>query len=335
MARFRSKSTKMSVADCVTAQVIRDIMKSGKLPWHKPWFGLGITGNINTPNKAYGFINKMMVSHPGKYMTWDYMKKNNIQIVKTDEWEDHTDADFDSLTEWERFKVLRDMLFGRFYELKDVKDKDGNPVFDEDTGLPKQRKDWYPKYWYVIWAGYTTVGDKTVDVEEPATRIDSCEALLKYYTSRENIRFVEVLDDRAYFQPSSDTIHLPKAGQFKKIEQYYATAFHEATHSTGVKKRLDRDLSGSFGSKSYAREELVAELGSAFLCAHFGIRTDDVEKNNTAYVQSWLNALENDHELIIKAADWAEKAVDFILNGFIEVEDMKKAGAKARRKRRS
>ena len=320
--------------DGFTEKIIKDTKKSGKLPWQRPWFGSCITGSVNTPNKPYNFMNKLLVSHPGKYMTWKYMQKHKIQIVKTDEWEQYTDKDFNSLTEYGRFMVLQDIVYGNFKKKEMILDDEGNPTFDDDGNL-RQKVTKHRCYYPVIWEGFTTANTFKDTVAEPKTRIDSCEALLKYYTGRENIRFVEVFDDRAYFQPSTDTIHLPKAGQFKKIEQYYATAFHEATHSTGVKKRLDRDLSGSFGSKSYAREELVAELGSAFLCAQFGIRIDDVEKNNVAYIQSWLTALENDHELMVKAAAWAEKAVNFILDGFIEVEDMKKAGAKARRKRRS
>ena len=99
-------------------------------------------------------------------------------------------------------------------------------------------------------------------------------------------------------------------------ENYYAVAFHELTHSTGHESRLNRaGVAGSrlaaFGSADYSREELVAEMGSAFLCAEAGI--ESTLDNSAAYLKGWLGALKGDSRLIVTAASAAQRAADFIL----------------------
>ena len=319
MAKIRKSTTSNDVYDIVTNQILEDAKKKQRLPWQIPWIFDVRTGNIGS-SYTYRILNRMLVSHAGRYMTFKYMTEHNIDIIKPDDWDERfPDDDFDSLDLWSKFMHLCDIIFGKFKKQEPVVDKNGDPALNDD-GTPKMRTWYRPRYWRVLWEGYTTANslDK---YDEPVERINSCEYLLNYYTNREGIKLVEVLDDKAYFQPSNDTVHLPKASQFRTIQQYYATAFHEITHSTGTKTRLNRDQSGRFGSKQYAREELVAELGSAFLSAYFGIRTDNIEKNNSAYVQSWLKALENDHRLIVDAADYADKAVKFILDGFEEPKE--------------
>ena len=101
-----------------------------------------------------------------------------------------------------------------------------------------------------------------------------------------------------------------------KRQEYYSTTFHEITHSTGHKTRLDRLQTGqiaAFGSEEYSKEELVAEIGSATLMNLLGIETVKTFRNTTAYIQSWLNVLKNDNKFIVSASSKAEKAVNFIL----------------------
>jgi len=116
----------------------------------------------------------------------------------------------------------------------------------------------------------------------------------------------------AYFRPSNDTVQMPHFDQFKTEEGYSQTLAHELTHWTGHKSRLDRDLSGMKGlnHESYAKEELIAELGSAFLCAELGIKAD--HDQSAAYLQSWLQGLRNDKRYIFSAASAARKATDFL-----------------------
>ena len=102
--------------------------------------------------------------------------------------------------------------------------------------------------------------------------------------------------------------------QFAATAEYYSTAFHELTHSTGHKSRLDRlNRVAAFGSEDYSKEELIAEIGAAALVNHTGLETPDSFRNNAAYIQNWLQVLKDDKRFIVSAAGKAEKAVNLIL----------------------
>jgi len=111
------------------------------------------------------------------------------------------------------------------------------------------------------------------------------------------------------YVPSKDVIRMPAVYDFQTVEHYYATAFHELTHWTGSKKRLNRDLSGRFGCEAYAAEELIAEIGSAFLCAKVGIQG---ELRHAGYVQNWLKVLKADKRAVFTAASHASKAAEYL-----------------------
>jgi antirestriction protein ArdC len=124
--------------------------------------------------------------------------------------------------------------------------------------------------------------------------------------------------DRACYRPVDDCIQMPPKTAFPKAHEYYSVAAHELTHWTGHKSRLNRlDTLARFGDESYAVEELVAELGAAFLSAELGIRQSDDLSNVTAYLAHWLKVLESDVTAIFTASSAASKAVDLIL-GFSE-----------------
>lgn len=119
----------------------------------------------------------------------------------------------------------------------------------------------------------------------------------------------------ASYGPLTDDIRLPDFQSFETPEAYYATLFHELAHATGHKSRLDRDLTkiAAFGSHDYSKEELVAEMAAAFLCAEAGI--DNVTLDNSAsYLQGWIKVLKGDSKLLVSAAAQAQKASDYILN---------------------
>jgi antirestriction protein ArdC len=116
----------------------------------------------------------------------------------------------------------------------------------------------------------------------------------------------------AFYAPSRDAVQLPPFEAFKDKESYYATALHELTHWTKPKSRLDRDFSTKrFGDSGYAREELVAELGAAFLCAQLGI-TPEVREDHAAYLGHWLTVLKEDKRAIFSAAAHAQRAADYL-----------------------
>jgi antirestriction protein ArdC len=124
-----------------------------------------------------------------------------------------------------------------------------------------------------------------------------------------------VESDSAFYTPALDSVTLPLMSQFTSAEGFYATAFHELAHATGHVSRLNREgvMDGKgVGSQRYSKEELVAEMTSAFLCAECDI-LPSVEQNSIAYVQSWASALNKDPRMIVEAAGMAQKAADYIL----------------------
>lgn len=115
--------------------------------------------------------------------------------------------------------------------------------------------------------------------------------------------------DKACFVPSLDFIVLPDPDSFESVEHYRATKLHELVHWSGHGTRLNRDLKNRFGTKAYAAEELVAELGAAFLCAHLGV---EGQLRHAGYIDSWLSLLKEDDRAIFTAASKASAAADYL-----------------------
>ena len=134
--------------------------------------------------------------------------------------------------------------------------------------------------------------------------------------SRETALKLEHAENRAYYSPVKDVVNMPAFSRFASKEDYHATLFHELTHSTGHESRLDRGLSkpGSFGSEEYSKEELIAELGAAFLCGVTGIEPKTID-GAASYIEGWLKVLRADSKILVQAGGRAQAAVDFILNG--------------------
>ena len=139
---------------------------------------------------------------------------------------------------------------------------------------------------------------------------DRAEDLIK--STGAEIEIVE--SNRAYYDPNADKIRLPLREQFKgQSEPFYSVALHELGHWTGHPTRLDRKGGNIFGDTDYAKEELVAELTSAFCCAALGF--SKTISSNTAYIKNWLGALKQDNKAVVRAANQAQKAADYILAG--------------------
>jgi antirestriction protein ArdC len=117
--------------------------------------------------------------------------------------------------------------------------------------------------------------------------------------------------DRAFYAPAPDAIQMPPRAAFRDAESYAATLAHELTHWTGHESRLARSFGARFGNEAYAVEELVAELGAAFLCADLGL-TLDPREDHAAYLASWLQVLKADSRAIFTAASQAQRAADFL-----------------------
>lgn len=161
---------------------------------------------------------------------------------------------------------------------------------------------------------------KTSEVEKVFNPIEKCESIVKGYKDAPKI-----IDDpaSAYYNPREDVIGMPDKTKFNSEIEYYSTLFHEMTHSTGHQNRLERkgiiDIS-FFGSDSYSEEEVIAELGNAFLCAEAGIENNTL-KNSSAYIQNWLKSLRADKTFIFKVVGQSQKAVDWILGNKFGVKN--------------
>lgn len=133
---------------------------------------------------------------------------------------------------------------------------------------------------------------------------------------------------RAFYRPSTDAVHMPDRERFNNAANFYHVALHELTHWTGDVKRLAREFSGRFGDESYAFEELIAELGSAFMLARIGLHDSQLEFH-ASYLDSWLRVLKSDKGAIFTAASRANEAYQYLLTlaGMGAAEDTEYAKA--------
>lgn len=155
------------------------------------------------------------------------------------------------------------------------------------------------------------VAEKAEIVDEPTQLERVLDADTFFNKTGARIRYIN--QDRAYYSPSDDEISLPKIDGFINAERYYSTLGHEVVHWTGHSSRLNRLKMTGFGSPEYAQEELIAELGAAFLCAQLGINNEP-RADHATYLNSWMKALKNDKKCFVKACSQATKSLDF-LNG--------------------
>jgi antirestriction protein ArdC len=153
--------------------------------------------------------------------------------------------------------------------------------------------------------GPLTYKPPTVE-EAPWTRPDAAQTILANSGA-----IVRTGGDKAFYSPSTDHIQLPPDRAFIGPSQFSATLLHEVAHWTGAEKRLNRDLSGGFGSKKYAEEELIAEFSSFFVCNTLNLPTDCTQ--NGAYIGHWAERLKTDSKAVFKAAAIAQKVSDYVL----------------------
>lgn len=195
--------------------------------------------------------------------------------------------------------------------------QDGKPELDENGDEIRYTFIKHSHVWNAAQVDGYEAGDPPA-MPDLAERLAHCEA---FVTATRAI--IQYGGDRAYYSPNSDHIGMPLAEAFKgsatstATECFYSTLLHELTHWTGHKSRCDRFETKAGGimttadREDYAREELVAELGAAFLCAELGI-SNDPRPDHAQYLQHWLKALKRDNRAIFKAVGLATKAADFL-----------------------
>lgn len=299
---------KVPFAYQVIVERVLESLNKGVIPWEQPFFGQRKPAYNRASKKPYILINQFLLKHGGEYASFKQWKEAGAKIRKGEKGE------------W---------VFG-WCPGKNKKDEDGNPVLDED-GNPVME---YPpraiayKVWHI-----SKVEDKdgnpfpaTSEDEEPTCILDieetDLERMLMRYCDNEGIKVTYDNDKCAgSYLLDSDSISLWKREQFKGVSEFLSTFAHESGHSTGAKKRLNRNIGNKFGSRDYAKEELVAELTAAFLLNKFEIGTERSEENNVAYCQNWAGVLKNDPKLIVQAAARAQKALAYIVEKAGVAED--------------
>ena len=280
----------------VTDRIIA-MLEKGNIPWQRPWTGAGRWAIKRVTGKPYSLLNQFLLGEPGEYMTWHQCKGEGGNVKKG-----------------AKSKVV---VFFKFLprprtnrEGQPVLDKQGQPVIDQVPFLQ------YSNVFHIN----DCEGLKPKHYEEVMRDFDpieKAESVILGYVSRSGIGFVHEHQSRAYYTPTEDKVVLPLREQFTGEAEYYSTAFHELTHSTGHTSRMNRFVNGSFmfGSEAYSKEELVAEIGSASILNLLGIETPETFQNNAAYIQNWVKALKNDKKLIVTATGKAAKAIELIMPG--------------------
>ncbi len=269
-----------SVYEIITTRIIEELEK-GSVPWRKPWKTLPPVNLIS--KKPYRGINVFLLALQGYgsqyWLTFNQAKQLGGNV--------------------RRGEHGTKIVFWKF------------DTFESETadGETEERKSAFLRY-YTVFNLEQTEGLKALLTLPPAFPIQSAEEIVK------GLSYPPAFEQgaQAAYVPSRDVVLMPSRTAFDSQAEYYSTLFHELTHSTGHAKRLARegfDTPHKFGSESYSREELIAEMGSAMLCGVAGIEQGTLA-NSAAYLKAWIARLKADSKLVISAASAAQKAADYI-----------------------
>jgi antirestriction protein ArdC len=276
-----------SVYQIVTEQIIKQL-ESGVAPWRKPWRTEPPCNLVS--GKPYRGINPFLLAPQG------YGSRYWLTFNQANRLGGH-------VRQGEKSSIV---TFWKIGTEKTVVDDDGNE---------RKSRPFLLRFYRVFNVEQTEgIADK-LGIGKASPRIpnlDQCDQIVAGMPHKPVI----IQDGRAWYKPSADVVGMPSRNAFESPEAYYATLFHELTHSTGHSSRIGRDgieKLNEFGSESYSREELVAELGSAMLCGVTGIEPATIA-NSAAYLKAWIDVLRGDSKLIVSAASQAQKASDYILN---------------------
>ncbi len=299
------------IYDDITKTIIA-LLEEHKDNWQMPWIKLGVDNDMArnpSTNKYYRGINQFLLSYmmtrkgylTNQWATFQQIKKMGGNVIKGENSLPiifYKTAYIDRNKKYYKSDVVKEMNVSEQMRLG----IDSVPI---------------AKLYRVF-----NIANQTENLDEQYYTHDHKEELKDFEKDQASedlikstgAKIIERNSNRAYYNSADDTITLPNRNQFKGLAQpFYATALHELGHWTGHKSRLNRDMGGDFGSDQYAKEELVAELSSAFCCAHLGF-TKTIT-NNVAYLNNWLGLLKADSKAIITASAQAQKSADYIIGG--------------------
>ncbi len=274
-----------SVYEIITEKIIKQL-ESGMAPWRKPWTCQS-PANLVT-QKEYRGLNVLTLASQGFpsrfWLTFNQAAKLGGTIRKGEKsspvifW--NVDDEQETTTPDGRKEASRPFLL-RYYSVFNYSQTEGIDI-----------------------PSYLLQETRTNDP------IAACEQIVASMPNPPAFQ----QSDKAWYSPSNDVVGMPARALFHSSEEFYATEFHELGHSTGHPKRLHRenfDNPAYFGSESYSKEELIAEMTAAMLCGIAGIEQLTIE-NSAAYLKTWIARLKSDSRLLISAASQAQKAADFI-----------------------
>lgn len=275
--------SKRDIAQEITDQILNEI-ETGVMPWTKPWTTAGLPRNAESL-RHYRGVNMLVAGILGElrgyetpcYLTFNQVKKLGGAVKAGS-------------------KGLPIIHYSTF-EVEDKSDP------DKTKHIP------ILKHFTVFNLDQTEGLEALIKLAKPETfkheSIDSIDSLIPKIGAK-----IEVQGESACFVPGQDLIRLPKLERFKTREEYYSTLFHELIHWTGHADRLDRKLKTKTDKQDYAFEELVAELGAAFLCAHFRL---PYQSQHASYIKNWSELLRDDKRAILRASARARDASEYLL----------------------
>ncbi|MDR2560360.1 MAG: ssDNA-binding domain-containing protein [Holophagales bacterium] len=279
------------VYQIITDQILK-LLEQGTVPWHRPWSQVSGDGPLNVRGTPYRGANYFILGALGYkrpiYLTFRQALELGGYVKRRERG-------------WP-------VVYWKMLEAKNPADTD-KETEDEPKKIPFLR---YFTVFNIAQCEGLSLPDRFDEKPQPLPCFDPIKAAEKIWTGYQNPPSLRFSGGRASYAPSPDRITMPPKEAFESGEEYYSTLFHEMGHSTGHKARLSRQFGFSRGHQDYAREELVAEMCSAFLCAKAGISQPVIE-NQAAYLDSWSQALKKDSKLFVTAAGKAQKAADHIL----------------------
>ena len=295
--------------ETITTKIIQQL-EEGHRPWHKPW-------TTNKPSVAFKIPVNATTGKP-------YRGINIPLLWNAADEKGFTTNEYATFKQWSANKeVVKKGEKGNLIVFFDVMEKENDKKEIERIPFLKSsivfNRSQLQSY---------TPPDPSELPPEPRDPFDRIHAV-DSFISKVGAKISHDGGNRAYYSRVTDDIHLPKLRQFVGTptqtpqESYYAVTMHELTHWSGHESRLNRKFGKRFGDQAYAFEELVAEMGSAFLCASLEI-TDAPRPNHASYLKSWLQVLKDDKRAILTAASKASEAMDYMFKLQDGVNDMGK-----------
>ena len=278
-------NSRASVHEIITEQIIRQL-EQGVVPWRKPW-RTELPVNLIS-GKPYRGLNVFLLGCQG------YGSRYWLTLNQANRLGGH-------IRKGEHSSMV---TFWHVGEEKITQDADGNE---------RKSRPFLLRFYRIFNVEQTEgIADKLglTGASPRVPNLEQCEAIVSGMPNpprREQ-------SHRAWYRPSTDTVGMPSRTAFSSIEEFYSTLFHELVHSTGHASRIGREgieNIEAFGSDSYSREELIAEMGAAMLCGVTGIAPSTLE-NSAAYLKTWIERLKGDCKLLVSAASAAQKAADYI-----------------------